>query len=159
MNAIFRVYDRAVKFVSGKIPESIILLVVRVALAGIFWRSGRLKVEEGSILKISETTFFQFDDDPFNKLPLLSPEIAAHVTTYAEHIFPILLVIGLFTRPSALALAIMTLTIQFFIFTDAQTWWQTHIIWTALALMLILRGGGMLSLDHIFTRKRVGAQL
>jgi putative oxidoreductase len=152
LQALTRPYDRIIAWLSGKIPEAIMLLFVRVALAGIFWRSGRTKVGEGSLLKVSENTLYQFSDDPFNKLPLLPPEFAAHLTTYAEHMLPILLVAGLFTRASALALLGMTLVIQIFIFPDA--WWPVHSLWVALALVLIVRGGGGLSVDALLTGRR-----
>jgi putative oxidoreductase len=152
MSAITATYDRGVQWISGKFPESLILLFTRVVLAGIFWRSGRTKVEEGSWLTVSENSLFQFTEDPFNKLPLLPPEFAAYLTTYAEHLLPILLVAGLFTRLSALALLGMTLVIQFFIFPDA--WWPVHSLWVALALVLILRGGGGLSVDALLTGRR-----
>lgn len=152
MQAIIRYYDRAVALVSGKWAEAIMLLVVRVALAGVFWRSGRTKVVEGSWLSVSENTIYQFGDDPFNKVPLLHSDVAAYLTTYAEHALPILLLLGLFTRLSALALMGMTLVIQFFVFPDA--WWQVHILWVALALVLIVRGGGGLSLDRLLKGRR-----
>jgi putative oxidoreductase len=152
MSAITATYDRGVQWISGKFPESLILLFTRVVLAGIFWRSGRTKVEEGSWLTVSENSLFQFTEDPFNKLPLLPPEFAAYLTTYAEHLLPILLVAGLFTRLSALALLGMTMVIQLFIFPDA--WWPVHSLWVALALVLIARGGGGLSVDALLTGRR-----
>jgi putative oxidoreductase len=109
-------------------------------------------VEEGSLLQVSENTLFQFSDAPFNNVPILNGELGAYVTTYAEHLFPILLVLGLFTRLSATALLMMTLVIQFFVFPEA--WWQVHIVWVALALALITRGGGAFSLDALLTRNR-----
>lgn len=152
MQAILRRYDQAVTLLSARWVESAMLLFVRIALAGIFWRSGRTKVEEGSWLTVSENTVYQFADDPFNKLPLLPPEFAAHLTTYAEHALPVLLVLGLFTRASALALLGMTLVIQLFIFPDA--WWPVHSLWVALALVLIIRGGGGLSVDALLAGRR-----
>ena len=152
MQALTQSYDRATAWVSSKIPEAIMLLFVRVALAGIFWRSGRTKVEDGSLLTVSENTLYQFADDPFNKVPLLSPDVAAHLTTYAEHLFPVLLILGLFTRMSALALLFMTMVIQIFVFPDA--WWPVHSLWVALALVLIMRGGGGLSLDRLLAGRR-----
>jgi putative oxidoreductase len=152
MQALIRHYDRAVTLVSAKWAEAIMLLMVRVALAGAFWRSGRTKVEDGSLLTVSENTIYQFGDDPFNKVPLLPHELAAYLTTYCEHIFPILLILGLFTRLSALALMGMTLVIQIFVFPEA--WWQVHILWVALALALIVRGGGGLSVDALLAGRR-----
>ncbi len=147
MNAVTIQYARAVHLFSAKWVEAIMLFFVRLSLAGIFWRSGRTKVIEGSWLSISDTTLFQFDDTPFNNVPLLPPEIAAHLTLYAEHLFPVLLVLGLFTRISALALLGMTMVIQIFVFPEA--WWQVHSIWVALALVLIVRGGGQFALDRL----------
>jgi putative oxidoreductase len=152
MQMILSTYDRAAALVSAKWAESIMLLIVRVALAGIFWRSGRTKVEERSLLTVSENTIYQFGDDPFNKVPLLPSDVAAYLTTYGEHALPILLIVGLLTRLSALALMGMTLVIQFFVFPEA--WWQVHILWVALALVLIVRGGGGLSLDRLLAGRR-----
>jgi putative oxidoreductase len=152
MRTIIARYDSLILWLSGKLPESFMLLFVRIALAGIFWFSGRAKVEEGTWFTISENTLYQFDDMPFNNVPL-PPALAAHMSFYAEHLFPVLLVVGLFTRLSALALLGMTLVIQIFVFPEA--WWQVHIIWVALALALITRGAGTLSLDQIFRERRI----
>lgn len=151
MQRIFSTYDRITRALSGRIGESIALLLTRVALAGIFWRSGRTKVVEGTALEIDETQYFLFEE--FG-LPL-SPDIMVPVTTYAEHLFPILLVIGLFTRLSALALLIMTMVIQFFVFPDA--WWAVHLLWTAMAAILIARGPGLFSLDTLLAKARKAA--
>jgi putative oxidoreductase len=152
LHAVIRPYDRVTFWLRSKWPEAIMLLFVRVTLAGIFWRSGRTKVEEGSWLTVSENTLYQFTDDPFNKLPLLPHEFAAYLTTYLEHALPILLVAGLFTRLSACALLGMTVTIQLWIFPDA--WWPVHSLWAALTLVLIMRGGGTVSIDALLIKRR-----
>ena len=146
-------YDRALIAISGKVPEAIALLFVRVALAGVFWRSGRTKIEDGTPFTISDTTYFLFEEE-YAGVPLPS-DLAAVLAAVSEHVFPILLVIGLFTRASALALLGMTLVIQLFVYPEA--WWQVHIVWTAMCLALIVRGGGLLSLDQLFTRNRIAA--
>jgi putative oxidoreductase len=74
LQTLARPYDRFVALISDGFVESLMLLFVRVTLAGIFWRSGRTKVEESSWLSVSETTIYQFAEDPFNKVPLLPPE-------------------------------------------------------------------------------------
>ncbi|WP_373474172.1 DoxX family protein [Sphingorhabdus lacus] len=150
MNFITSSYNRAIAIVSAPWVESLMLLFVRISLAGIFWRSGRTKVDEGSWLTISDTTKFLFQED-YKNVPL-PPELGAYMSTYAEHFFPILLVIGLFTRLSALALVGMTMVIQIFVFPEA--WWSVHMIWIALALTLIVRGGGQFSIDAILTRQK-----
>jgi len=146
---MFGLYDRAVAAVSGRFPESIMLLLMRIALAGIFWRSGRTKVEDGSFFSISDTTYFLFKEE-YAGVPLPS-DFAAVMATVSEHLFPILLVIGLFTRLSALALLGMTMVIQFFVYPEA--WWQVHMIWTVMCLALIVRGGGMFAVDNFLARK------
>lgn len=143
-------YHRTVAMLSAPFMESLTLLFVRVSLAGIFWRSGRTKVDEGSWLSVSDTAKFLFQEE-YKGVPL-PPDLAAYMATYAEHLFPILLVIGLFTRLSALALLGMTLVIQIFVYPDA--WWSVHMIWVALALVLIVRGGGKLSLDALLTKAK-----
>jgi putative oxidoreductase len=145
-------YNQIVTHVSGRAAESVSLIFVRVALAAIFWLSGRTKVEEGSFLTVSENAIYQFSEEPFSNVPLLPADVAAYLTTYAEHIFPLLLVFGLFTRMSALALLGMTLVIQLFVFPDA--WWQVHILWVALALTLVTRGGGRFSFDALLSSRR-----
>ncbi len=146
MNAITSLYSRVIGFISGAFGEGISLLLVRIALAAQFWISGRTKVEEGTWLSINEVQYIIFENE-FSGLPL-SPEIAVPVTTYAEFLFPLLLFAGLFTRFAAGALLVMTLVIQFFVFPDA--WWSVHVMWTALAAILISRGGGLLALDRVF---------
>jgi putative oxidoreductase len=148
VRAIFRAYDSLITAVSGRAVEAVTLLFVRVAFAGIFWRSARTKVDEGSWLSISDTTYFLFDEE-YAGLPLPS-DIAAPLATYAEHLFPILLVLGLFTRLSAFALLVMTMVIQIFVYPEA--WWSVHMLWAALALILIVRGGGALSLDALLLK-------
>ena len=122
-------------------PHSLIALAARFALAGIFWMSGRTKVE--GVFTITDTTYLLFREE--YKLPLIPPEWAAQMATVAEHVFPVLLVLGLATRLSALALLGMTLVIQVFVYPDA---WPTHLSWAALLLYLAGRGAGVVSLDR-----------
>ena len=140
---------RPTKWLNGAMAEGIALLFTRVALAGIFWRSARTKVEDGSILTIKDTTFYQFSDAPFNQVPLINGDLGAYVTTYTEHLLPVLLLLGLATRLGALGVLGMTLVIQTFVFPEMAVWWQTHILWVAMALVLIVRGGGLFSLDRL----------
>ncbi|MEO7410949.1 MAG: DoxX family protein [Sphingomicrobium sp.] len=150
MRKIIEGYDRATIALAGKIGEGISLLFLRVVFAGIFWRSGRTKIEEGSWITISDTAKFLFSEE-YSGVPL-PPELAAVAATTAEHLFPVLLLIGLATRLSAAALLVMTLVIQFFVYPDA--WWTVHSLWVAMALVLIVRGGGQLSVDALLTRGR-----
>ncbi|MCE0965557.1 DoxX family protein [Pseudomonas sp. NMI4491_12] len=129
--------DRAQQLLS----DNVLCLVARMAIASTFFLSGRTKVE--GFLSITPSTYDLFQS--VYALPLVSPWLAAHLATYAEHLFPLLLVLGLFTRLSALALLGMTTVIEVFVYPDA---WPTHLTWAALLLLLIARGAGALSLDR-----------
>ncbi len=83
------------------IGHNVLALASRISIAAIFFLSGRTKVD--GLLTITDGTYELFRSE--YKLPLVPPEIAAHLATYAEHLFPMLLVLGLFTRLSALCWA------------------------------------------------------
>lgn len=121
---------------------TLLALVNRFAVAAIFFYSGRTKVD--GFLTVNDSAYALFRDE--YKVPLMPPEIAAHVATYAEHLFPLLLVLGLFTRLSALALLGMTAIIQVFVYPEA---WPTHLSWSGLLLYLIAHGAGTASCDHV----------
>jgi putative oxidoreductase len=127
-------------------PHSLLALVNRVAIAAIFFQSGRTKVE--GWFTVSDGAVALFRDE--YRLPLLPPELAAQLATVSEHLFPLLLVLGLATRFSALALLGMTAVIQCFVYPDA---WPTHLSWAGLLLYLVGRGGGRFSMDALIARQ------
>lgn len=135
-------WNRLAEQLQRLLGDSVLCLVARLGIASIFFLSGRTKVE--GLLSITPGTYELFQSE--YALPLVSPWLAAHLATYAEHLFPLLLVLGLFTRLSALALLGMTLVIEIFVYPDA---WPTHLSWAGLLLLLIARGGGALSLDRV----------
>lgn len=123
-------------------PEDLLALAARFGIGAIFWLSGRTKVD--GLLHVTDGAIALFRDE--FKLPLIAPELAAHLAAYAEHLFPLLLFAGLCTRFSALALLGMTAVIEIFVYPDA---WPTHLSWAAILLYLVRHGGGRLSLDHL----------
>lgn len=138
----------------GRIPDTLIATVARFSIAGVFWKSGQTKIEGLSIdivagefslglPQLSDSALFLFKEE-YN-LPLIAPELAAVMAAFAEHLFPILLLLGLATRFSALALLVMTLTIQIFVYPGA---WATHGVWAAVLLYLMAYGPGWCSIDH-----------
>jgi putative oxidoreductase len=135
--------NRAGAALTRLVGEDLLALVARVGIAGVFFYSGRTKVE--GVLSVTDSAVALFADE--YRLPLLSPELGAHLAAYAEHLFPLLLVLGLLTRFSALALLGMTAVIQVFVYPDA---WPTHLSWLAILLLLVGRGGGAWSLDRAF---------
>lgn len=134
-------WNRIAERLTAWIGHDLLAAASRLAVAAIFWLSGRTKVD--GFLTINDSAYTLFRED--YKVPLLPPELAAHLAAYAEHLFPLLLVLGLCTRLSALALLGMTTVIQVFVYPDA---WPTHLTWAVPMLYLIGRGAGRLSIDH-----------
>jgi len=141
------------------IPDSLIAAIGRFSIAAVFWKSGQTKIEGLAIdlingefvvgwphLSDSALALFQHE---YN-LPLVPPGLAAVLAALAEHLFPILLLFGLATRFSALALLGMTSVIQLFVYPDA---YPTHGVWAAVLLYLVARGPGKLSVDHWLARR------
>ena len=139
-------WERAATLLDKAIPEWLIALLLRAGIAAVFWQSGRTKVE--GWLSVTDNAIALFRDE--YKLPLVPPEIAAYAGAYAEHLLPLLLVLGLGTRWAALGLLGMTAVIQTLVYPDA---WPTHLSWAAPLLYLVARGGGTISLDNWFRLK------
>jgi putative oxidoreductase len=145
------------------IPYAPIALFLRVVAAHPFFASGQTKIEGPTIggdvfgadlsvqvpTAIRDATFALFAED--YKLPFISPSVAAYIATAVEFVLPVLLLLGLLTRLSALGLLPMTLIIQIFVYPDA--WWTAHAYWAALLIVIIARGPGAMSLDHLLFRR------
>lgn len=124
-------------------------LIGRLTMAHVFFSSGILKLPYG-FLGIgkgswdSTLTLFQYE----YAVPILSAELAAYMSTTFEILCPVLLVIGLGTRPAAFILLFMTAVIEF-----TYTHSMDHVYWATILLFLVLQGGGKLSLDHLIRRQ------
>jgi putative oxidoreductase len=127
------------------IPYWLLALPLRFAVATVFWNSGTSKLANWN------TTIELFTEE--YKVPVLPPEFAAYMAASIELTAPVLLVLGLLTRPAALVLLGMTTVIEIFVYPQA---WPTHIQWAAMLFVLLCRGPGKLSLDHL-VRMRSGA--
>lgn len=141
------------------IPDSLIAALGRFSIAAVFWKSGQTKIDglaidfiNGEFLigwpHLSFSAGMLFADE--YKLPLIPPEWAAVMAATAEHVFALLILIGLATRFSALALLVMTLVIQIFVYPDA---YPIHGVWATVLLYLMAKGPGKLSLDHWIRQK------
>ena len=142
-----------------RIPDAWMAVLARFSIAAIFWKSGQTKIQGFSLdivsghieigwPRLSDSVVDLFRDE--YRLPILPPELGALMAATAEHIFPALLLIGLATRFSALALLGMTTVIQLFVYPDA---YPTHGVWAAVLIFLIARGPGPLALDHLIARR------
>jgi len=137
----------------GRLPNTLLAFIARFSIAAVFWKSGQTKIEGLSIdivsgqfklgiPRLSENAVFLFKDE--YKLPILSPELGAALAALGEHILPILILLGLATRLSALGLLGMTMVIQLFVYPGA---YATHGTWAAVLLYLMAHGPGKLSID------------
>ena len=126
------------------LPYWVLGLAARVFPAAVFWQSGQTKVEGWHL---SDSAIALFQDE--YKLPLVDPTIAAYGAAFAEHFFPILLVLGLASRFAAFSLLIMTSIIEIFVYPDA---WPTHGVWATCFLLVITRGPGLISIDHFIAK-------
>ena len=143
----------------AQMPHSPLALLARFSIAAVFWKSGQTKIQGLSIdlvsrdftlgwPRLSDSVVALFRDE--YHLPLVAPEVAAPLAALAEHVFPLMILLGLATRLSALALLGMTMAIQVFVYPDA---YPTHGTWAAVLLYLIAQGPGKLSLDHWIARR------
>jgi putative oxidoreductase len=145
-------FARSYRRLTEQLPDALVLLIARLGIASVFWLSARTKVS--GVITITPETHELFRSE--YTLPLLPPNWAAYLATYAEHLFPALLMLGIWTRFAATGLLLMTLVIQTFVYPDA---WSTHLSWAGLLILLIARGGGQWSLDRWMATDSVNVKL
>ncbi|SKA39436.1 putative oxidoreductase [Enhydrobacter aerosaccus] len=131
-----------------RIPHDLIAALARLGIGTTFLRSGLLKLDGWA----DGTTLALFRDE--YRLPLLPPDLAAPLAMGMELSMPVLLFLGLLTRPAALILLGMTAVIEIFVYPNA---FDTHAVWAVALLYLAKFGPGTLSLDALFTRGRSAA--
>ena len=139
---------RRINGAAGLIPYDLVAFAARVFPAIVFWQSGQTKVDG---FAIKDSTWFLFQD--LYALPLVPPAWAAVAATVAEHVLPVLLILGLLARISALGLLTMIAVIQIFVFPEA---WLTHGLWAVALLVVAAHGPGRLSADYFLRLDRGG---
>lgn len=162
------------------VPYALVALVMRLIMARVFFLDGQSKIlgipvpvslpdlVQGFSLQGFSLKAFNFsvlvpvDVAPgtiglfmtkFAASPV-PPVLAAYVVSYAEFILPIMLVLGFASRFAAIGMLGLTALFQFYLMPEAL--WTTHIYWTAMLLVIVSRGPGQISIDHIirFLAKR-----
>ena len=141
------VADRAIGVIRAIAQPSFVQLVLRIALAVPFWRSGILKWS--GFLQLNDTAVQLFSDEfklhlPGGPYSFPAPEVMAFMSGSAEILAPIFLVLGLATRFAALALLVMTCIVEL----TVPDGWPVHITWAAMALCIMAWGPGRLSVDY-----------
>jgi putative oxidoreductase len=124
------------------VPLSLLQLLMRVAIGSVFFNAGLLKYRSWEI------TLLLFRDE--YKVPLVDPTLMARMATFNELTFSTLLFLGLATRLATLPFLGMIVVIQTFVYPSA---WIEHLVWTSILLVLLTRGGGALSVDHLIARR------
>src|SRR5271154_2090036 len=140
--------DKASRLVQTVAVPSLVQLVMRLALAVPFWKSGVLKWN--GFLQLSDTAVTLFTDEFMLHLPggpyhYPVPAVMAFLSGCAEITFPILLVLGFATRFAALGLLFMTCIVEL----TVPDGWPIHITWAAMALGIMAWGPGRISIDHL----------
>lgn len=125
-----------------RIPVAVPEFLFRVSMGLVFWRSGQSKLASW------DTTLLLFREE--YRVPVLPPEFAAYLATGVELTAPVLLVVGLAARLGAAAMLGMALVIQLFVYPQS---YPDHLLWAGPLLYLVLRGPGVLSLDHLVRRR------
>ena len=143
--------EKASLLVRAIAQPSLVQLVLRVALAVPFWRSGILKWD--GFLQLSDTAVTLFTDEfmlhlPGGPYPFPAPTVMAFLSGCAEITFPILLVLGFATRFAALGLLFMTVIVEL----TVPEGWPIHITWAAMALGIMAWGPGRISIDYLIRR-------
>ena len=143
--------DRANGLVQTIATPSMVQLVLRLALAVPFWRSGILKWT--GFLKLSDVAVTLFTDEFMLHLPggpyhYPIPTTMAFLSGCGEIMFPVLLLLGLGTRFASLGLLFMTVIVEL----TVPDGWPVHITWAAMALGIMAYGPGRISLDHLLGR-------
>lgn len=123
-------------------------LAIRCYVGWQFLKSGMVKVQDWN----ATLDLFRYE----YMAPLLPPELAAYMGAAGELLLPLLLFIGLLTRPAALALcAVNVMAVlsypQLFTF-DCPAAINDHFYWGALLLVVVAMGPGRLSLDAWLAR-------
>jgi putative oxidoreductase len=139
--------DKASRLVQTVAVPSLVQLVMRVALAVPFWKSGILKWT--GFFKLSDTAVTLFTAEFILHLPggpyhYPAPTVVAFLSGCGEIMFPVLLVLGFATRFAALGLLFMTVIVEL----TVPDGWPIHITWAAMALGIMAWGPGRVSIDY-----------
>ncbi len=126
---------------AGHVPMSVVQLAARLAIAKVFWASAQTKLASWQVTQQLFAHEYQ--------VPILPPDVAAVLATAAELGGAVLIFLGLFTRLGALALLGVVAVIQLFVFPGH---WGEHLLWASLLLLLLARGAGAVSVDHLASR-------
>src|SRR5262245_30358478 len=151
VDGLTTIVDQAIQIIRWIAQPSLAQLMLRLALAVPFWKSGILKWY--GFVQLNDTAFYLFTEALRLHLPggpydFPAPAVMAFLSGCGEIIFPVLLVLGLGTRFAATGLLLMTCIIEL----TVPDRWPIHLTWAAMALAIMAWGPGRLSIDHALCR-------
>ncbi|MFZ6648105.1 DoxX family protein [Undibacterium sp. TJN25] len=152
MNGLLRLHGLSTRF-DGVLQlwgGSLIALALRLFVGWQFFKAGMVKIGDWN------GTLSLFREE--YTVPLLPPDFAAVMGAGGELVFPVLLFVGLFSRPAALGLFFVN---AMAVISYPQLWKfecpaaiNDHMYWGILLLVLMAFGPGKLSLDSWIGRQR-----
>ena len=125
--------------------SSLALLAARIYVAWVFFKSGLTKIQDW------DTTLFLFEEE--YSVPLLNFEFAAYLATAGELLLPILLVLGLAARFSAIGLTVVNIVAVISLEEIAPAALYLHYVWGLLLLQVVIWGAGSIAVDKWFSQK------
>ena len=129
--------------------KPLLLFSFRFYTAWAFIKSGLTKVNDSFQVTPSTIDLFKYE----YAVPVLPPEFAAYLASYAELILPLFLILGIFTRPAALGLFILN-AVAATSYPDINLVGQLyHVIWGVMLAVIFTFGPGKFSLDKWLSDK------
>jgi len=179
MNALISLHDTAFQKLEGALGTWLLPTLARFTFAATlliyFWNAARLKIGEGvfGFFDISRS-YGQIFPQAFEAAGYDSSAMSTFhwlvslAGTWAEFVLPLLIVIGLFTRLAAIGMvgfiAVQSLTdIYGHMVEEYGVWFDRlsdgvimdqRLFWFTVLMILVVRGGGPLSVDRILSRDR-----
>ena len=133
---------------SPNIVSPIFDLAIRIWVANVFFKSGLVKIQSW------ESTMMLFEYE--YSVPILPFDIAAYLATATELTIPVLLVLGLGSRLSALVLFVLNYVAVISYPDISAAGIKDHLLWGALLAMTFFHGPGKLSIDHWLKKRLSG---
>ena len=123
------------------------LLALRFYVAMVFFKSGLTKLMDFS------TTIALFENE--YKVPVVSPVLAAYSGTAAEIILPAFFLLGLLSRPTALAFFVFNYVACVSYPDISEAGIKDHMLWGTMMLVVLFFGPGRFAADHWFKARLV----
>lgn len=156
---ITRLADTFATLCRYAVPYALVGLGARLVMARVFFLDGQTRAlgpqmsvelygfDLSIIVPLQVKTHVFGSYTALSSLLSVSPLIVANTIAAVQFVLPVLLVVGLATRFSALLLLGLTVLLNLYVMPHML--WSAHVYWAALLLVLVSQGAGAISLDQI----------